>query len=230
MSISIDQSFVRQFEAEVHEAYQRMGSKFRQTVRAKGSVRSSSTTFQKVGHGSASTKSRHGLVPVMTIDHTAIECVLTDYYAGDWIDKLDEMKINIDERYVIANAGAYALGRKIDELIIGGLDASTNYAGLNTDGLTKDKILTAFEMMGSADIPDDGQRFAVIGWKQWAELLDIPEFANAEICRSGFAALARYPSQALAGHHLDPAFRPVDGWLCPSVPLVPSLGNWSCFR
>ncbi len=180
MSISIDQSFVRQFEAEVHEAYQRMGSKLRQTVRSKGDVKGSSTTFQKVGQGAASTKSRHGLVPVMSIDHTAVECVLTDYYAGDWIDKLDEMKINIDERQVIANAGAYALGRKTDELIITALDASANYAGLATDGLTKAKVLTAFEMMGAVDVPDDGQRFAVVGWKQWAELLDIPEFANAE--------------------------------------------------
>ena len=144
MSISIDQSFIRQFEAEVHEAYQRMGSKLRQTVRAKGDVHGSYTTFQKVGQGAASTKSRHGLVPVMTIDHTAIECVLTDYYAGDWIDKLDEIKVNIDERHVIANAGAYSLGRKTDELIIAGLDVSTNFAGLDTDGLTKAKILTAF--------------------------------------------------------------------------------------
>jgi hypothetical protein len=180
MSITIDQSFIRQFEAEVHEAYQRMGSKLRQTVRSKANVRGASTTFQKVGQGSASTKSRHGLVPVMSVDHTAVECVLTDYYAGDWIDKLDEMKINIDERHVIANAGAYALGRKTDELIIAGLDTSTNYAGLATDGLTKAKVLKAFEMMGAADVPDDGQRFAVIGWKQWAELLAIPEFANAE--------------------------------------------------
>ena len=180
MSVSIDQSFIRQFEAEVHESYQRMGSKLRQTVRSKANVRGMSTTFQKVTQGVAATKSRHGMVPVMTIDHSAIECVLTDYYAGDWVDKLDEMKINIDERLVIANAGAYALGRKSDEMVITALDASTNFAGLDTDGLTKAKVLTAFEMMGAADVPDDGQRFAVVGWKQWSELLSIPEFANAE--------------------------------------------------
>ena len=32
--------------------------------------------------------------------------------------KLDELKMNIDERRVVASAGAYALGRKSDELII----------------------------------------------------------------------------------------------------------------
>ena len=35
-------------------------------------------------------------------------------------------------------------------------------------------------MLGAADVPDDGQRFAVIGWKQWSDLLSLPEFANAE--------------------------------------------------
>lgn len=34
MSTSIAQAFVKQFEREVHEAYQRMGSKLRNTVRS----------------------------------------------------------------------------------------------------------------------------------------------------------------------------------------------------
>ena len=29
-------------------------------------------------------------------------------------------------------------------------------------------------------MPDDGDRFAVIGWKQWSDLLQLPEFANSE--------------------------------------------------
>ena len=60
--LKIDQSFIRQFEAEVHEAYQRMGSKLRQTVRSKGDVKGSSTTFQKVGQGAASME-RSGTTP-----------------------------------------------------------------------------------------------------------------------------------------------------------------------
>ena len=180
VSTSIDQAFIKQFEEEVHQAYQRMGSKLRNTVRVKNGVKGSSTVFQKVGKGTASTKARHGKVPVMNIDHTPIECPLEDYYAGDWVDHLDELKINIDERQVLANAGAFALGRKTDELIIAALSATTNVAGAGTDGLTKAKVLEAFETLGDNDVPDDGQRFAVIGWKQWSELLDIEEFANAD--------------------------------------------------
>jgi hypothetical protein len=180
LSTTIDQAFVKQFEEEVHQAYQRMGSKLRNTVRVKNGVQGSSTVFQKVGKGSASTKARHGKVPVMNVDHTPIECQLLDFYAGDWVDHLDELKINIDERQVLASAGAFALGRKTDELIMTGLGQTTNMAGAGTDGLTKAKVLEAFEMLGENDVPDDGQRYAVIGWKQWSDLLEIPEFANAD--------------------------------------------------
>lgn len=180
MATSIDQAFIRQFEREVHTAYQRMGSKLRQTVRSKTDIKGASTVFQKVGKGVAATKSRHGQVPVMDLTHDNVTCYLEDYYAGDWIDRLDELKINIDERQVIAQAGAYALGRKTDELIIAELDKSTNFAGDDTAGLSLTKVLDAFELLGAKDVPDDGQRYAVVGWKQWTELLAIKEFASAD--------------------------------------------------
>lgn len=180
MSTSVELSFVKQFQTDVHHAYQRMGSKLRPLVRNQNNVRAATVVFQKVGKGAASTKARHGQVPVMNIDHEPVECTLADYYAGDWVDKLDEIKLNRDERQVIVNAGAYALGRKTDELTIAELDTSTNFAGADTDGLTKAKVLTAFELLGNADVPDDQQRYAVVGWKQWSELLGIEEFANAD--------------------------------------------------
>lgn len=181
MSLSIDQAFIKQFEREVHEAYQRQGSKLRATVRSISNVNGSSAVFQKVGTGTASTKATNAVVPVMNLDHTNIEVILSDYYAGDWIDRLDELKINIDERQVIANAGAHALGRKTDELIINALgSASVNTISDGNVGLTKDKILSAFETFGENDVPDDGQRFCIVGWKQWSDLLAIDEFVNAD--------------------------------------------------
>jgi len=181
MSTTIDQAFIKQFESEVHMAYQRQGSKLRNTVRTISNVNGSSAVFQKVGKGAASTKSTHGMVPVMNLDHSSIEVILQDYYAGDWIDRLDELKVNIDERQVIAAAGAGALGRKTDELIIDALAAaSINTIEDNDEGMTKAKILEAFETFGENDVPDDGQRFCIVGWKQWSELLGIEEFVNAD--------------------------------------------------
>ncbi|PWS38705.1 hypothetical protein DFH01_05440 [Falsiroseomonas bella] len=186
MSTQIDAVFTKQFQAEVHEAYQRQGSKLRKTVRSKTGVNGTSTFFPKVGKGVAAAKTRHGAVPVMNLEHAQVECILQDYYAGDWVDRLDELKTNLDEREVIANAGAYALGRKTDELVIAAFDTGTREAvgtapgTTDTDGLTKAKVLMAFEMLGASDVPDDGNRYAVVGWKQWSELLEIEEFASAD--------------------------------------------------
>lgn len=182
MATSIDQAFIKQFEREVHESYQRQGSKLRNTVRTISEVNGSTAVFQKVGKGTASTKSTHGMVPVMNLSHSAVECTLQDYYAGDWVDRLQELKINIDERQVIANAGAYALGRKTDELIISALAgvAGAQEIGDGNTGMTLPKIMTAFEKLGAADVPDDGERYAIVGWKQWSELLQINEFSSAD--------------------------------------------------
>ena len=181
MSVSINSAFVKQFEEQVHESYQRLGSKLLKTVRTISDVRGSTAVFQKIGKGSAATKSTHGMVPVMNIAHTSVECALTDYYAGDWVDKFDELKINHDERTVIANAGAYALGRKTDDLILAALaGAATNVIVDGNVGMTKDKVLQAFELLGANEVPDDGERYAVVGWRQWSELLKIPEFASSD--------------------------------------------------
>lgn len=181
MSTTIDQAFIKQFEREVHEAYQRQGSKLRNTVRTISDVNGSSAVFQKVGTGTASTKSTHGMVPVMNLAHSNIEVVLSDYYAGDWVDRLDELKTNIDERQVIANAGANALGRKTDELIINALAAADdNVIADGNTGISMTKLLEAFETFGENDVPDDGERYCVVGWKQWSELLKMDEFVNAD--------------------------------------------------
>ncbi|MDG4721185.1 phage capsid protein, partial [Thalassospira aquimaris] len=43
MTTAIDQSFVDHFQADVHQAYQRMGSKLRNTVRVKNAVKGATT-------------------------------------------------------------------------------------------------------------------------------------------------------------------------------------------
>ncbi len=199
MSISIDQSFIKQFEAEVHLAFQQTGTKLRSTVRTKNDVKGSSTTFQKVGRGTATTKARHGLVPVMNLDHTPVECNLYDFYAGDWVDELDELKTNIDERRVVASAGAYALGRKSDELIINELNQATENIAVADTGLTKLKILSALEILNTNDVPDDGQRFAVVGVHQWNELLNMKEFSNADYVGDSYPLLKGTESRKWMG-------------------------------
>ena len=183
MSFSIDVSFVKQYEREVHEAYQRKGSKLRGTVRTKNGVRGSSVVFQKIGKGVAGTKTRHGDVPVMNLDHTNVEATLSDYYAGEWIDSLDELKNNQDERALVVGAGAYALGRKTDALLITAAESTSNTSATGvtpSNGLDLTNALAMYEVFGNADIPDDSNRFAVISYGQFTQLLALKEFASAD--------------------------------------------------
>ncbi len=177
---SIDQSFIKHFQAEVVNAYSQMGSKLKSTVRSKNNIQGASTTFQIIGKGVAATKTRNGQVPTMKLSHTPKECTLSDYYAGEWVDSLDELKIGHDERKVVAQAGAYALGRKTDELIIDALNTTTTSVGSGAVALTKAIILEAFTKLNNEDVPDDGERYAIVSPQAWNQLLSIEEFSSAD--------------------------------------------------
>ena len=182
MANTIDQAFIKQFETEVHMAYQRMGSKLRNTVRTAGNVRGSVVRFQKIGTGSANTKSRNGNVTPMELAHTNVEATMADYYAPEYIDKLDELKTNIDERQAVAQSAAAALGRKTDEILYTAMDAGANATQISTTGaaVTKANLLTLFETFGTADIPEDGQRYLAMHPKGYADLFLIDEFASSD--------------------------------------------------
>jgi len=183
MASSITNAFITQFEAEVHMAYQRMGSNLKNLVRTVNGVNGSTVKFQKVAKGSANTKARHAEVVAMDLAHSNVTATLTDYYAADYVDKLDELKVNIDERQVVAQSAAYALGRKTDEVLIATLDAATSIAAnvnSSATGMTLIKAKNMMEVFNGNDVPDDGQRYWVVGPKQWSDLLSVDQFSRVE--------------------------------------------------
>jgi hypothetical protein len=190
MSTTIDAAFVTEYEAKVHEVFQRKGSHLLQAVRHKTNVVGSTASFNKVGTGTAVTKSRHGTITPMNQTHTAPTCTLADFYAGDWVDKLDEAKTNINERDVIASGGAMALGRKIDDQITTVLDTTTETViGLTVS--SKAAIHATFvqftEALWDNDVPNDSMVYAAITPRAWSQLSLIDAFARAEFV--GFDSL-----------------------------------------
>jgi hypothetical protein len=179
MSIDVDDAFTKQFEAEVHHLYQRSGSRLRYTVRQKTVTDAKSTTFQVIGKGSATQKSRHTSIPLMNISHTPVECVLQDWFAADQADDLDLLKTNIDERGALAKAGAQALGRKTDTLITDVMDGvSTLSAAVSWSlNIAQDMI----EALSDADVSfSEGQVFAPVGWRQWNIMMNDSAFSSSD--------------------------------------------------
>ena len=180
MANSIDTAFIKQFETEVHMAYQRMGSKLRNTVRT-SNVTGSVARFQVIGKGVANTKSRNGNVTPMELAHTTVEATMADFYAPEYIDKLDELKTNINERQAVAQSAAAALGRKTDELIYAAMDAAGGTAIHDTSSaLEIADLLSLFETMGLNDVPEDGQRYLAMNPKGYADLFGISQFASSD--------------------------------------------------
>jgi len=179
MSTDVNNAFITLYDAEVKEAYQRQGSKFRGTIRTRNNVVGSTVKWQKVGKGAASTKARHANVSTMNITHSNVTATLVDKYAADYVDMLDELKLNIQERKVQANAGAYALGRDTDDQITTEMDTTTQTVAAGGTGLTLPKVLEGWQTLADNDALD-GEIWAFVSPEQWTNLLLISQFADAD--------------------------------------------------
>ena len=183
MSTSITTAFVRDYNKDFQAVFQRPGASLRDTVRTKDNIIGKSTTFQKIGKGSATTKARHGVITPMNQSHTAPVCTLEDFYAGDWYDKLDEAKVNHDERMAIAQGGAWALGRKVDDQILTALDATsqtTLVINVTSGGNIRAGVLTWIKDLFDNDVANDGQIYGVISPHFDAVLSLVDQYASSD--------------------------------------------------
>lgn len=197
MSTSIDTAFINSYEAKVHEVFQRQGSFLKEAVRVKDNVVGTTAIFQKIGKGTATTKARHGTITPMNQTHTAPSCTLADFYAGDWVDKLDEAKTNINERDVIASGGAMALGRKVDDQITTVFDTTTQTVITLTVTSKAAILATAIEFAEAAwdnDVPNDGQVYAVVTPRYWSQLMLLEQFNRSEFVGADGQTFTKGPS------------------------------------
>ncbi len=183
MSTSITTAFITAYEARVHLVFQRKGTVILQAVRWKRDTVGSTHVFQVMGKGAATTKARHGQITPMNQSHSTATATLVDFYAGDWVDALDEAKINIDERDAIARTGAMALGRKIDDQIFVVMDAGSDSVVtwvVTTEKNVRAALLNMVEALFSNDIPNDGELFGALTAKQWSMAMTVEEFKNSD--------------------------------------------------
>ncbi len=183
MSTSISNAFIADYSADVHQVFQREGSMLRPSVYTKDNVVGSTAYFEKLGTGTATTKSRHGEITPMNATHTQPSCTIVDFYAGDWVDLLDEAKTNIDSRMAYARAGAYALGRKVDSQITTVLSSTSQTQltfGVGTYAAIQASLLALVEALDANSVPNDGQRFGSLTPRAYAQAMTVNSFASAD--------------------------------------------------
>lgn len=189
---TIDQAFIMQFGADVHVAYQRQGSKARGTVRYRSFGPGEKTRFQRYGkRGMPTTKARHAEITPQNGVHDYVDLTMADYYDGEFIDELDLLKTNIDERQLCASAQAYSHGRKTDDIIFSAMYAAANTKGVAGGGALKYASsvaqtlnvalpLALMEQFNTDDVPDDGRRFWQTSPDMWTKLMAIDQFTKMD--------------------------------------------------
>ena len=199
MAVTVTEAFVRQYAAEVKAAYQREGSLLRQAVRIRSGVVGERIHFPKLGKGVATDKARHADVVPMDLEHTKVYADMVDKYAPEYIDDLDQVKINWDLRADYARASAWALGRQTDKQIIEAVeteDSSNNFDSdqvVNKTNLDLEGILEISKIMNDNDVPQDANRWAIINAHQLQHLLQIEGATSSDYVGNQLLVTGREP-------------------------------------
>lgn len=199
MSTTVDTAFIQLYSAEVKAAYQRQGSLLRNSVRQR-TGNAERIYFPKLGKGNATQKARHADVTPMDLEHARVFVDMADYYAPEYIDELDQVKINWSLRADYANASAWALGRTTDQLIIDAMAAdNTPLAADDLDSagsgaLTLPVVTGVSQALNDADVPADNLRFAAISPETLSELLAIQGATSSDFTVQKLLVTGREPA------------------------------------
>lgn len=200
MSASVNTAFIQQYDPEVKAAYQREGSLLRQTVRSRTQVGAERIYFPKIGKGAATTKARHADVVPMNLQHTRVFADMADYYAPEYIDDLDQAKVNWTIRSEYARSAAMALGRQTDQIILDALATATNITSAGTVNgggnttLTLAVVTKISERLNDRDVPADMERYAVITPTTLTELLAITGATSSDFTTQQLLTTGRAPA------------------------------------
>lgn len=200
MSVTVDRAFIEQYDAEVKAAYQREGSMIRGTVRTRTQVGAERIYFPKLGKGKATSKARHADVIPMNLEHTRAFADMVDAYAPEYIDELDQVKINWSLRGEYANASAWALGRRTDEQLITAMNGSNQTRSLaaldgDSSGEYTLKTVTAISsVLNDNDVPLDRDRFFIVTPEGLDELLNIEGMTSSDFVREQLLVTGREPA------------------------------------
>lgn len=160
----------QEFDDEVHHAFQTAGADLRNTVTLRSGVVGDIYKFRRMGKGMAKQKPTQALVIPMDVEHELINCPLTDWHASEYTDVFDAAEVNFDEQRELATTIAGALGRRLDQLIINALNASTPAGTVGTDvggsatDLNSAKVRRAARFLGDKGVPKEGRHLIHSSW------------------------------------------------------------------
>lgn len=128
MSLVVDQAYVNAYKANVSLLVQQKGSRLRNAVRVEPQ-NAEFEFYDRIGATEAQEiTGRHQDTPLMSTPHDRRRVSLRDFDWADLIDRQDKLRMLMDPTSAYAQNAVFAMGRKMDDLII---DAAlgTAYSG-----------------------------------------------------------------------------------------------------
>ncbi|MDA9203598.1 phage capsid protein [Flavobacteriaceae bacterium] len=196
MSTQITTAFVEQYKSNVFHLAQQKGSRLRGAVKSE-TVTGTSHYFERIGATAAQLRAggRHSNTPQINTPHSRRKVTLADYDWADLIDQEDKVRLLISPQSEYAKAGAYAMGRAMDDAIIAAAsgNAFTGPAGatpsalpagqkiaVGTTSLTVAKLIAAKEIIDAADVDPDETKYLVCSAKEITSLLGDDKVTSAD--------------------------------------------------
>jgi hypothetical protein len=195
MSQEITTAFVEHYSRNVLELSQQKGSRLRAAVRVEP-VTGKNAYIDRVGAVAARKRSsRHADTPQLDTPHSRRRVSLVDYDWADLIDDTDKVRMLVDPASPYAQAGAWAMGRAMDDEIIAaftgtahaGVDGSSAVAlpagqmvAASAAGLTIAKLLAAKEILDGNDVDESISRFLALTSQQVTDLLNTTEVKSSD--------------------------------------------------
>ena len=195
MSTQITTAFVEQYKSNVFHLAQQKGSRLRGAVKSE-TVTGTSHYFERIGATAAQVRTtRHSNTPQIDTPHSRRKVTLADYDWADLIDQEDKVRMLISPQSEYAKAGAYAMGRAMDDAIIaaasgnafGGVAGATTIAlpasqqiAVGASSLSVAKLISAKEILDASDVDPDEQKYLVCSAKEITALLGEEKITSAD--------------------------------------------------
>jgi len=162
MAQLISNAFVTLFDAEVKQAYQASRA-LAGLVRERNGVEGSTVKFPKIGKGSATIRVPQTDVSPLNVSYSQVTATMADWNAAEYSDIFQQQKVNFDERRELVQVVSNAIGRRMDQIVLDALAASStsltvaNSIGGSTTNLNVAKLRRAKKLMDANNVPMDGR-------------------------------------------------------------------------
>jgi len=154
---------------------------------------------------------RHQLTPILDVPHSRRKFGMDDYQWADLVDTEDEIRMLISPISEYAKAGAYAMNRAYDNIIIAAASADAtdgdgtavplpadHKIAAGATGMTMDKVLEAKQILDEGEVDKDN-RYMVVNSAAMIAMLGTTEVSSSDF--NSIKALVRGEFSTWLGFH-----------------------------